>query len=121
MQINRESNDLNSVQAYSDTEIKVNNVCYHKSLVINAQEIISDWNIRSLTELDEKLSAPLLSTSPKIIIIGHSNPGLLVSPAIMMELFKQGTGLECMSIGAACRTFNVLLSEKREVVLGIIL
>jgi uncharacterized protein len=29
--------------------------------------------------------------------------------------------MECMSVGAACRTYNVLLSEERSVVAGIIL
>ena len=39
---------------------------------------------------------------------------------VMHYLSKQRIGIECMSIGAASRTFNVLLGEGRRVVAGII-
>ena len=41
--------------------------------------------------------------------------------ALIEYLANQRIGIEIMSIGAASRTFNVLLSEQRAVVLGIVL
>ena len=38
----------------------------------------------------------------------------------MSLLSQQRIGIECMSIGAACRTYNILLSEHRAVVAGFI-
>jgi uncharacterized protein len=34
----------------------------------------------------------------------------------MMEFYRRGIGAEVMSTAAACRTFNVLVSEQRLVV-----
>lgn len=120
MHINLESTDSHSIQAYSDEVIRVNSVDYSKSLIISSHEIISDWPIRSIQQLDAQLLEPLLLSKAKVIIIGHQQLGLQVPPAIMQTLVEHRIGLEVMSIGAACRTFNVLLHEKREVVIGII-
>jgi uncharacterized protein len=120
MEINLEAADHHSIQAYSGNEIKINSETYQSSLIVSSYEIIKDWPIDSIQQLNEESLAPLLHYQPKIIIIGHSEHGLLPQPLIQ-RLGKQNIGLECMSIGAACRTFNVLLSEHREVVLGLIL
>ncbi|KTD23455.1 Protein of uncharacterised function (DUF498/DUF598) [Legionella lansingensis] len=121
MHINLEANDKYSIQAYSEREIQIDSVAYQSSLIISSQEIIKDWPIRAVNELDEESVWPLLRYQPKIIIIGHEKQGHFPSSLIIQTLAKRGVGLESMSIGAACRTFNVLLNEQREVVLGIIL
>ena len=121
MHINLESTDSHSIQAYSDQAIRINSVDYQKSLIINSHEIISDWPINSIQQLDAQLIEPLLLSKAKVIIIGHQQLGKNVTPAIMQTLVEHRIGLEVMSIGAACRTFNVMLHEKREVVIGIIM
>jgi uncharacterized protein len=120
MEINLEAADHYSIHAYNDNEIKINSQSYQSSLIVSSHEIIKDWPIDSIQQLTEETLAPLLRYQPKIIIIGHGEHGLLPQ-TIIQSLAKQNIGLECMSIGAACRTFNVLLSEHREVVLGLIL
>lgn len=121
MHINLEAPDDHSIQAYSDNEIKVDSIIYQKSLVVSSREIITDWAIDNVQQLNEDSLEPLLRYSPNIIIIGHKQQGKFPPPTIFEALSKKRIGLECMSIGAACRTFNVLLSELREVVIGIII
>jgi len=121
MHINLEAADDHSIQAYSDNEIRVNSVTYQKSVIVSSREIISDWAIDNIFQLNEESLEPLLRHTPNIIVIGHKQQGKFPPPSAFELLSKKRVGLECMSIGAACRTFNVLLSEQREVVLGIIL
>jgi uncharacterized protein len=121
MEINLEAADHYSIQAYNDKEVKINSLTYRSSLIVSSHEIIKDWQIASIHQLNEESIAPLLRYQPKIIILGHSQQGQFIPQPIMQSLAKQHIGLECMSIGAACRTFNVLLSEHRDVVLGLIL
>jgi uncharacterized protein len=121
MHINLETNDNNAIQAYSDLEIKVSSNLYQNSLIISSHEIISDWQISSIQQLDEASLEPLLRYDPKIIIIGHKQQGKFAPMPIITELANRRIGLETMSIGAACRTFNVLLNEHREVVIGLIM
>ncbi|HAU0934786.1 TPA: hypothetical protein JBH70_12550, partial [Legionella pneumophila] len=54
------------------------------------------------------------------IIIGHLQTGKTLPVTLISQLSQKRIGIECMSIGAACRTYNVLLSEHRAVVAGFI-
>lgn len=121
MQINKEPGGIHSIQSYSDTEIKINGVIYTTNLIICRDEIILDWSIGQLSALDDDFLTPILNTQPEVIIIGHNQTGAQPPIKVLQHLSQKRIGLECMSIGAACRTFNVLLSEDRKVTLGIIL
>lgn len=121
MQINLEQAETHAIQGYSETEIKIDAKIYDSSLIISRQKIIANWPIASIVELDESLLQPLLSLNPEVIIIGHKQTGQLPPIEIYQQLSKLRIGLECMSIDAASRTFNVLLNEYRAVVAGLIL
>jgi len=119
MHINLESADQYSVQAYSDSQVKINEIAYQRNLIVNNQGVL-DWNILTIHELDETRLQEILSFTPEVIIIGHTATGQFPPFSTINYLSHKRIGIECMSIGAACRTYNVLLSEHREVVLGLI-
>ena len=121
MHISQESANKNTIQAYSESEIKIQSQCYSHSVIVNTQDAPIAWSIESLAQLDDKRLQPLLASSPEIIIIGHNQSGQFAPAPVRQLLSQQRIGLESMSIGAACRTFNVLLNEGRKVVLGIII
>lgn len=121
MNINLEANTQNTVQAYQDNKIQINSIGYESSLIVSAQEIIRDLAINRIQDIDDQYLDLLTQSKPEIIIIGHEQTGVFPSGAIRGYLSQQRIGLECMSVGAACRTFNVLLSELRKVVLCIII
>lgn len=120
MHIHLEATDNHSIEAYSDTEIKINSIDYHQGLIVSRHEIISPWLIDSVNSLTDTRLQALLTHHPEIILIGHKEPSHFAPGSTLNELSRQRIALESMSIGAACRTFNVLLNEGRAVVLGII-
>ncbi|QMT60402.1 Mth938-like domain-containing protein [Legionella sp. PC997] len=120
MKINLESAELHAVQAYSDNKIQINSIVYERSLIVSKTEIISDLPIKNIEEIDEHYMNLLTQFKPEIIIIGHEHTGKLLPLSIMKHFADQRIGIECMSIGAACRTYNVLLSEYRAVIAGFI-
>lgn len=121
MQLNQLDPNRFSIQSSSQQEIKIQGEVYQQSLYVNAQRIVPDWRVKSLITLTMDDIAPLLESNPALIIIGHSE-AINAAPIEVLEfLSKQRIGIECMSIAAACRTFNLLLGEQREVVLGLIL
>ena len=121
MHIQLEANDNNTIRSYSNTAIKVGETIHESSVIISRDAIITPWTVHTVQELTDDNFKPIIELEPEIIIIGHQQSLSTVPMLIMQSLSKQRIGLECMSIGAACRTFNVLLSEKRKVVVGIIL
>ncbi|WP_131779717.1 Mth938-like domain-containing protein [Legionella bozemanae] len=120
MNINLESAEPHVVQAYSDNKIQINSIVYESSLIVSKTEIISDLSIKDIHEIDAHYMSLLTQFKPEIIIIGHEHTGKLLPLSIMKQLAEQRIGIECMSIGAACRTYNVLLNEHRAVVAGFI-
>lgn len=116
MQINLESAEPHAIQAYNERVIQINGVSYEKSLIVSKEEIISDLTIKTIAEIDEAFMVLLMRSQPKIIIIGHEQSGRFPPIELISQLSKQGIGMECMSIAAACRTYNVLLGEQRAVV-----
>lgn len=120
MQINLESSEKHTITSYDDTQIIVNKTIYNNSLMISRQSIISPWPVHSVLDLNDDFFKAILDLQPEVIIIGHHQPSVQIPIILVQSLAKQRIGIECMSIGSACRTFNVLLGEQRAVVAGLI-
>ncbi|VEG90039.1 Mth938-like domain-containing protein [Legionella spiritensis] len=121
MQISLDATDKYTIQAYSDMEIQINSTVYANSVIVSPHNVIEDWPVTSLASLNDETLLPLMKSQPEIILIGHKNRNEFPPASIRQKLLNQRIALESMSIGAACRTFNVLSGEERAVVLGIIL
>ena len=120
MQIHIDSRNLNSIISYNESQLMINDVIYKDSLIVSAHGILSPWSIHSLQELTEANLMPMIQLNPELILIGHPHLGQQPPLLIQEWLSKQRIGLECMPIGAACRTFNLLLSEGRSCTAGFI-
>lgn len=121
MQIQIDSRTPNSIMSYDESQLVINHVSYKNSLIVSAHDRLSPWPVHSLLELTETNLIPMIQLKPELILIGHPNLGQHPPVLILEWLSKQRIGLEYMLIGAACRTFNVLLSEGRACVAGFIL
>ena len=53
---------------------------------------------------------------PEVVLIGTGKKQLFLPPKLMVMFYQEGIGFEVMTTDAACRTFNVLVSEGRNVV-----
>ena len=120
MHLNLERPDQHAVQSYGISEIKINDVVYQQSIVVSRQQILTEWPVKSIKELDIDSLDILVAQKPEIIIIGHQENGQFAPASVMAFLSQKRIGIECMSLGAACRTYNILLGEQREVVFGVI-
>lgn len=120
MHIQLETPDNNTIRSYSDTQLTIANEVYENSIIVSKHIVVSPWPILSVHDLNETNLAPLLELEPEIILIGRQQQGIHIPMSVMQYLSKQRIGIECMSIGAASRTFNLLLSEGRRVVAGFI-
>jgi uncharacterized protein len=121
MYINLEKAEFHAVQAYGDNTIQINSIVYDRSLIVSEEQLISNLTIKDIQEMDEHYMDLIIQLKPELVIIGHQHTGKLPPLSIMNHCLQQRIGIECMSLGAACRTYNVLLSEHRRVVAGFIL
>ena len=75
------------------------------------------WAATALAELTPESFAPVQEADPpvELLIIG-TGPRMALLPGDLRRALKAlGLAIETMDTGAACRTYNVLLSEERRV------
>jgi len=58
---------------------------------------------------------------PELVLLGTGSTQRFPPGAIRAALTACGVGLEVMDLGAACRTFNVLVQEERQVAAALFL
>ena len=120
MNIQLESASKHAIRSYENDQVSVGEVIYNQSVIISKDTIISPWPIHSIEAVNDLSLAPLLALNPEIILIGHEEPSRYLPIETRLYLSKLQIGIECMSVGSASRTFNLLLSEYRNVVIGMI-
>lgn len=109
------------IQEYSLDYIQVGDKKYTDSLIISPDKIIAPWHVQTIDSLSKQDCLVILKLSPDIVLLGTGAQQLFPSIEILNTFAKQHIGIEVMSTGAACRTYNVLVSEDRKVVAAFIL
>jgi uncharacterized protein len=59
--------------------------------------------------------------NPELVLFGSGSRLRFPAPALLASLIERRIGIETMDSAAACRTFNVLVSEGRSVVAALLL
>lgn len=108
------------ITAVTDSEIKVNDEIFKASVVLSSTKI-TDWSPQSFSDLTQTDLEILAAPTPKLVIIGTGKEHALLKPELMTFFLEKNIGIECMNTAAACRTFNVLMSEGRDAVAGLII
>jgi uncharacterized protein len=95
--------------------ITVGNRRLCENFALTADEVISDWQASVIDELTEDDFKPLIDSAPELILLGTGSKPVFPPRALVFSLARRGIGLETMDTAAACRTFNILISEGRRV------
>lgn len=107
------------ITGYEENGIGINNTLYEHSLILSPMEFIQDWEPKVYSSLDVKHLDSLYKLRPDVILIGTGAKQIFPSTDIMRRLATEKIGFEIMTTQAVCRTFNILMSEGRNVVAGI--
>jgi uncharacterized protein len=83
---------------------------------------IHAWGVATMADVTPASCAAFLREMPatSLVLLGTGPSHMLPPEAVRSAFAEAGIGLEAMSTGAACRTYNVLLAEGREVGAGLI-
>ena len=122
MQISREEGIVsNAITAYSEGEIRMRDRVFHASLIATRDIVIAEWNAAPVERLAIGDFGRLLELGPKVVILGTGLQQRMPPPELFAAFAARGIGLEVMDTGAACRTYNLLLSEYREVAVALLI
>ncbi|MFW5451610.1 MAG: MTH938/NDUFAF3 family protein [Methylophagaceae bacterium] len=114
--------DVNQIHAYDDEAITVrikdstDLVTIDANLILTPSQIITDDAIGELTNLSDGDIRYLKNLEPEILIIVQRS-GLHFPIETRAKFSELAIGIESMTLGAACRTYNLLVAEGRKVIL----
>jgi uncharacterized protein len=111
----------NLITGYSEQWISVNHQRFEYSLIVAPTQLITDWKASKFKQLQESDFEKISSLKPEVVLLGTGKQHQFIHPRLIKGLTEANIAVECMTTDAACRTYNILMSEGRQVVAALIL
>jgi uncharacterized protein len=112
---------INLIRRYGPDFITLGEEDIRASCLVTAATLTRDWPPRSVEELKLEHLSPLFELAPEIVVLATGAQQKFPRAAMRAEFASRRIGLEVMEVGAACRTYNVLVGEERRVLAAILL
>ncbi len=110
-----------TVTAYDETGVEINAMPYAYSLLVLPEVKPVAWPVSSFESLTEENFEQINQTNPDVVILGTGKKQRFVHPRLTKSLTVKQVGVESMDNQAACRTYNILMTEGRKVALALII
>lgn len=114
MKLEIETSDAFRVRSWRPGELRIGQDVWRRPVLLNARGVLP-WALEDGEAITLDHLAPLIAGRPDVILLGTGERQSFPSPELGLGLLNRGIGLEVMDTSAACRTYNVLLSEGRSV------
>lgn len=108
------------IRSYQPGVIQVNDKRLTNSIIITAQSLIENWPPNTVSDLTREHFADIISLRPAVLLIGTGSTLQFPSTELYGDLINAGIGVEVMDTSAACRTYNALTAENRNVAAALI-
>jgi uncharacterized protein len=92
-----------------------------RSIVIGSRGEKFDWKCLRFEDLTEEHFTQLAVSQPELVIFGSGTRLRFAPPVLMRALMQQRIGIETMDTLAACRTYNILAGEGRQVIAALLI
>ncbi|MBL6951321.1 MAG: Mth938-like domain-containing protein [Alphaproteobacteria bacterium] len=113
--------DRQLIQGYGKGGFRVSGARHEGSILVLPRLTLA-WTLRDIENLTIDDLAPIRDRGDVagVLLLGCGDRGALIAPDLRAEVRSWGMVIEAMGTGAACRTYNVLLSEDRDVAAALI-
>lgn len=107
---------------YGEGYVSVAGQRYEHPLVLAPGQGVQHWTVGGFDAVTPAhFEALLQAHAPEVVVFGTGAKLRFPAAEVSRVLLRAGVGLEVMDTPAACRTYNILLSEDRRVVAAILL
>ena len=108
---------LNTVTRYDAQYIEINEIRFNQSIIVMPLGAVEAWSVKSFNDLSRHDFSKIIEKKPALVIFGSGQRIRFPAPSLLQDLIQARIGFETMDTQAACRTYNILMSEGR-LVLG---
>jgi len=116
VQFDRETTDALTIRSCEPGRIRIGETWYTQHVIVAPDRVIEPWHVGHPGEITPLSLREAIELRPKILLIGTGAAYVMCDVHLIAELARHGIGTEIMDTAAACRTFNVLVHERRSVV-----
>jgi uncharacterized protein len=110
----------NIIRSFSTGEIHLGSRVLSAHAIISQDQLIEDWQPAPIDQLSIADFQPALDLQPDIILFGTGSRQQFPELQLLTDIMRAGVAIEVMTTDAACRTYNVLVSEHRAAVAALL-
>jgi len=110
----------NLIQTYAPGQITINHKPYSQSVIVTPADIQS-WPPQRFDEMLGEHFELLAGLPVEVVLLGTGSQLRFPTPRLTRALVDANIGLEVMDTGAACRTYNILMSDGRRVAAALLM
>jgi uncharacterized protein len=110
----------NLFTGYGDGYVSVNHQRYEHSVLLAPGRDVARWDVTAFEALTRAHFEALLELAPEIILLGTGDTLRFPRADLTRVLAAASVGFEAMDTRAACRTYNILMTEGRQVVAAVL-
>jgi uncharacterized protein len=112
---------VNVIKSHDKASVRVNDQTFTHSILVPPTGAVLAWPVANVSELTEAHFEQIAASRPELVIFG-SGPTLRFPPAALLRsLMAARIGVETMDTAAACRTYNILVSEGRKAMAALLI
>jgi uncharacterized protein len=107
--------DINLIRGYAPGEVRIGEQVARAPCIVTASRLVLDWQARDVASLSATELAPIFALQPDVVLLGTGAKQTFPAGTVRQAFAARNVGLEVMDLGAACRTYNILVQEERRV------
>jgi uncharacterized protein len=111
----------NTFTAYGEGFVEVNEKRFTQSILVRPEGEVLPWSAERFDLLVADDFEAIVELRPEILVFGSGAALRFLHPRITKRLGAAGVGVETMDMFAACRTYNILMSEERRVACALLI
>ena len=110
----------NTVTAYGDGYVEINAERYGHALLVQPEAPVEAWAPALFDELAPEHFEAIVRHGPEVVLLGTGPRQRFPHPRLTAALAARHIGVEAMDTAAACRTYNILMTEGRKVLAALL-
>ena len=103
------------IQSYGRGVLKVSGQTYSSPVIVTPDKTTLWDSFTSFEDLDFSTFEKMLGGYNDVCLLGTGAATKFLKPELRKKLQGSGFNVEVMDTGAACRTYNVLMTEGRQI------
>ncbi|MCL4745737.1 MAG: Mth938-like domain-containing protein [Burkholderiaceae bacterium] len=111
---------LNTVTAYGEGFVEINARRFEVALIVRPEGEVIAWEARQFELLAPEHFELIAAHAPDLVVLGTGARQRFPDPSLTASLARAAIGVEVMDTRAACRTYNILMSEGRKVLAALL-